>query len=611
MGDWIESSHMSSSVFNSLHLEGKLCDAVIKVEDVTFEIHRIILCRCSTYFLALWSRWSPPDKKVFHIPGLSPDMMQLIIEFAYTGLVSVTEENVQELLLAADQLNVMGVVQTCCDFLGEQLCPENCIGIFQVTDTCLSPELRLKAYHFIVDHFEEVVLSEEFPQLSVQQLADILGRDDLNVSEESAVFEAILRWIAHEPEERKAHLAVLLSKVRLVLMCRIYVRFHVMYNELVENNAECLEMVRAVNKAQQYITLFRPSVGHLGNPLARPRLPNAILLAIGGCSSHNSISMNPMNSIQSYDVSTDLWMQVTDQDEGPRAYHGTAVLNGSIYCVGGFNMFDRLNSVRRFDVSTRTWHDAAPMHHRRCYVSVAVLGECIYAMGGFDGYSRLSTAERYRPETNQWSLIAPMHENRCDASSTTLHNKIYICGGFNGSDFLQTAEFYSPETNQWTMISQMTCQRSGLGIVAYADQVYAVGGSDGSVSLSSAEVYNPRSDTWQQVSHMLAARRNFGIEVLNDQIYVVGGCNHGTCSEVEYYNRTTGEWMKACYFDTFDKGMSCCVLSGLPNMADYVLPRDSVSIVSLDDDEDEDSDVSLEDTCRITGFLRTFIETGK
>lgn len=29
------------------------------------------------------------------------------------------------------------------------------------------------------------------------------------------------------------------------------------------------------------------------------------------------------------------------------------------------------------------------------------------------------------------------------------------------------------------------------------------------------------------------------------------------------------------------------------------------------EDEDEDTDVSLEDTCRITGFLRTFIENGK
>ncbi|XP_031695662.1 kelch-like protein 10 [Anarrhichthys ocellatus] len=516
-------------------------------------------------------------------------MMQFIIEFAYTGLVSVTEENVQELLLAADQLNVMGVVQTCRDFLGEQLCPKNCIGIFQVTDTCLSPELRLKAYHFIVDHFEKVVLSEEFPQLSVQQLADILDRDDLNVSKESAVFEAILRWIAHEPEVRKAHIAVLFSRVRLVLTSNDYVRLNVMSNELVKNNAECLEMVSSAIEILSPIMRFRPSVSQLHSPLPRPRLPNAILLAIGGWS-----GINPTNSIESYDVSTDLWMLVTDQDESPRAYHGTAVLNGSIYCVGGFNKVEHSNSVRRFDVSTRTWHEAASMNHRRCYVSVAVLGECIYAMGGYNGHSRLSTAECYRPETNQWSLIAPMHDRRSDASSTTLHNKIYICGGFNGVDSLQTVEFYSPETNQWTMISQMTCRRTGIGIVAYADHVYAVGGFDGSVHQSSAEVYNPRSNTWRQVSPMLTSRSFFGIEVLNNRIYVVGGHNgRSFYSKVEYYDATNDEWTEARHMDICRSAVSCCVLSGLPNMDEYVFPRDSLSIISLDDvsvDSEESSE---------------------
>ncbi|XP_068576783.1 kelch-like protein 10 [Cebidichthys violaceus] len=591
MSDWDAFSHMSTSVFDHLRLEGEFCDAVIEVEDVTFPIHRVILCRCSPYFLALWRRWSPPEKKVFHIPGLSPDTMRLIIEFAYTGSVSVTAENVEKLLLAADQLNVMGLVQICCNFLGEQLCPKNCVGIFRFSDT-LSPELRLKAHRFIVDHFEEVALSEEFSQLSVQQLADVLGRDDLNVSKESAAFDAVLRWIAHEPEERKAHIAVLLSKVRLVLTSEDYVRRDVMSNELVRNNAECLLMVRAIIKTLKLIMRFRPSMSQLCNPLARPRLPHAILLAVGGWS-----GVHPTNSIEAYDVQADCWIHVTDQHEEPRAYHGTAVLNGSVYCVGGFNRLEHFNSVRRFDVSMGTWHEAAPMYHRRCYVSVTVLDGCIYAMGGFDGLTRLSTAERYRPETNQWSLIAPMHEHRSDASSATLHNKVYICGGFNGSNCLQTAEYYSPETNQWTMICQMNCQRSGIGIAAYADQVYAVGGFDGLVRLSTAEVYNPRSNTWQQVSDMVTARSNFGIEVLNDRLYVVGGFNGvSTCSNVEYYDAATGEWTEAPHLDVVRSAVSCCVLSGLPNMAEYVFPRDSLRLLSLDDVfmDSEDSEESEE-----------------
>lgn len=141
-------------------------------------------------------------------------MMELLIEFAYTNSISVTEDNVQELMLAADLLCVMDVVQICSDFLGEQLCPENCIGIWQFTNICYSLELQRKANSYIIDHFEEVVSQEEFLQLTAQELTDILDKDDLNVGKESTVYESILHWIAHIPEERERHMAVLLSKVQ-------------------------------------------------------------------------------------------------------------------------------------------------------------------------------------------------------------------------------------------------------------------------------------------------------------------------------------------------------------------------------------------------------------
>ncbi|XP_034748721.1 kelch-like protein 10 [Etheostoma cragini] len=578
MSDLGKSSQKSNLVFNDLRLEGEFCDAVIKVEDVEFQIHRVVLCKCSPYFLALFRRWSTPDKKVFDIPGLSPDMMQLIIEFAYTGSVSVTEDNAQELLLAADQLNVMDIVQTGCDFLGEQLCPKNCIGIFQFTNICSSSKLQHKAYRCIIDHFEEVVFSEEFLQLSVQELTDILERDDLNVKKESVVYESILRWITHLPEKRKGHITVLLSKVRLALMSMDFIRMNVMSNELVNSNTECQLMVK-----EGIETICRnttSSVVGLFNPLSRPRLPNAILLAIGGWSGGD-----PTNGIEAYDIRADYWINVTNDHERPRAYHGTAFLNGNVYCVGGFDRVEHFNSVRRFDLSTQFWHEVASMYYRRCYVSVTVLNGCIYAMGGYDGQTRLNTAERYKPETNQWSLIAPMTEHRSDASCTTLHNKVYICGGFNGNECLQTAECYSPETNQWTIIGPMNCRRSGIGVVAYTDHVYAVGGFDGNTRLRSAEAYNPQTNTWQEVSSMLTPRSNFGIEVLEDQLFAVGGFNGYTTSyNVESYDATTDDWSEACDMEIFRSALSCCVVYGLPNMADYAVPRDALLDLHADDE---------------------------
>uniref|UniRef100_A0A668SMY7 BTB domain-containing protein n=1 Tax=Oreochromis aureus TaxID=47969 RepID=A0A668SMY7_OREAU len=439
-----------------LRKTGQFCDAIIKVEDVEFPVHKIILCNCTPYFRALFTHCSDPDKQVFNIPGLSPEMMALIIDFAYTGSVSITEKNAVELLMAADQLNVMDIVKLCCDFLGEQLCPENCVGIWQFTKVCLLPELRAKAYHYIINNFEQVVLEEEFLQLTVEEVADILDREDLNVQLETTVYEALIKWISHVPAEREQHLTALLSKVRLGLMTLDYLTDNVLSSELVGTNSECQSMI--TNAILDIHDLGnRPFMSGFCHPLARPRLPHSILLAIGGWSGGD-----PTNGIEASRHRANRWVNVTNNLECRRAYHGVAFLNGYVYSVGGFDRVEHFNSVRRFDLTTRTWNEVAPMHSRRCYVS-------------YDGHVRLSSAERYQPEINQWSLIAPMHEQRSIASCTTLYSRIYICGGFNGNECLQTAEYYNPETNQWTMISPMNSRRSGIGVIVIDDRLFAAG----------------------------------------------------------------------------------------------------------------------------------------
>jgi len=63
------------------------------------------------------------------IPGVTSDMMGLIIDYAYTRDTDVTAENVERLLPAADQFHVLGLVKRCCDYLAEGLDVDNCIGI--------------------------------------------------------------------------------------------------------------------------------------------------------------------------------------------------------------------------------------------------------------------------------------------------------------------------------------------------------------------------------------------------------------------------------------------------------------------------------------------------
>ncbi|KAG8573395.1 hypothetical protein GDO81_012389 [Engystomops pustulosus] len=565
---------MAYTVFNELRLEGKLCDVVIKASGVEFKAHKNILCGCSPYFRALFtSSWISSEDDVYDIPGIDPEIMKLIIEFAYTWTVPITCNNVESVFIAADYLNILSLVQLCSKFLKKQLCHENCIGLYRFTECYYSPELHQEAHMYILHNFEDIAkLSDEFLDLSAVELKGLLEKDELNIKQEETAFEAIVKWISHSPEQRKHHISLLLPEVRFAFMNTDFFNFNVKMNNYVKGNKKCKPIIIDALRAMFNLNTNGYSNTDL-SPMSRPRLPYEVLFAVGGWSGGS-----PTNAIECYDARAAQWIQITSEEMSPRAYHGTAYLKGCLYIIGGFDSVDYFNNVKRFDPIKKSWQEVAPMHSKRCYVSVAILDENIYAMGGFDGHIRLNTAECYEPKTNQWTLISPMNEQRSDASATTLNNKIYICGGFNGNECLFTAEMYNPDTKQWNTISSMMNRRSGVGAIAYREKVYVVGGFDGHNRLRSSEVYSPISNTWHMVPDMYTPRSNFGIEVVDDRIFVVGGFNGFTTTfNVECYDEATNEWYDVNDMNVYRSALSCCVISGLRNIRDYAAPRDICS----------------------------------
>ncbi|XP_032369646.1 kelch-like protein 10 [Etheostoma spectabile] len=562
---------MASSVLSDLRLEGKLCDVVIKAGDVEFNAHKIILCSCSSYFRTLFTgAWATLKKQRYTIPGVTPEMMHIIINYAYTHVVALTEDNVVEVLAAADQFLLSGIVQTCCFFLEDHLCLRNCIGVWRLVSFYHFPELSHKVFRFILHRFEEIAsVSQELLELSVPQLAAIIESDHLNVKRENTVFEAVLRWINHLPDQRRGHISELLPKVRLGLMTIDYLQNNVMDNTVVKESIECIPIVNdAVTEAIDFRNGSPKSV--YSNQLSRPRLPSTIVLVTGGTNQGRTAT-----SLQAYDVRADCWVTVS-AGEIHRTHHGAASLNSFVYLIGGCSIDDTyLNTVQKFDLVTSTWHQVAPMNFCRCYVSVVVQNGCIYAFGGFDGVAHYNSVECYMPETDRWTMVAPMRAKRCGASATTLNGKIYICGGYNGHRSLSSAECYDPDLNQWTTIAPMRSSRSGLGVAAYKGWIYVFGGTfSGNSHLRSAEAYNPLTNRWTPVPSMNQPRSYFGSVVVDDRLFVVGGCNGSTTlSDAEYYDEEVGLWLGASDIEMPLSGLSCCVLHGLPDVVENLFPR--------------------------------------
>ena len=118
-----------------------------------------------------------------------------------------------------------------------------------------------------------------------------------------------------------------------------YFMNNVKMNDYVKDSEECKPVIINALKAMYDLNMNGPSNSDFTNPLTRPRLPYAILFAIGGWSGGS-----PTNAIEAYDARADRWVNVTCEEESPRAYHGAAYLKGYVYIIGGFDSVDYFNS---------------------------------------------------------------------------------------------------------------------------------------------------------------------------------------------------------------------------------------------------------------------------
>jgi hypothetical protein len=59
------------------------------------------------------------------------EILSLLIDFIYTGQIEINQINVQELLAAADMLQISEVVTGCCEYLCRELHPSNALGILR------------------------------------------------------------------------------------------------------------------------------------------------------------------------------------------------------------------------------------------------------------------------------------------------------------------------------------------------------------------------------------------------------------------------------------------------------------------------------------------------
>ncbi|XP_060869920.1 ring canal kelch homolog isoform X2 [Metopolophium dirhodum] len=515
----------------SLRKNEVLCDISIQTDDDKIVIgHKNVLIAGSPYFRAMFSDFDESYKDLVNIRELDSSILQLLVDYIYTGEIMVSKENVQVLLPAANVLQLDFVIDACVEFIQKQLVPSNCLRIKAFADLHNCTELLSISEALIKNQFLEVVKSDEFLSLSSEALMKLISCNDLAVPFEEKVFECVIKWVKHDLDRRKDFLHELMEHVRLPLL-RPDILDNVVEEPLLNNSPKCNKFI---------IEALRFNLQKLVCHFSIPKSIRCKPRQFGG--SQKSYT-SPKCYTEWYDPATKLHENAPGINDCRETAGFGVISDQFVFVVGGVNGKSS-KSVSMLDVSSQSpsWVPMVDMLVSRRRLGVGILNDCIYAVGGLDDTCLLNSVEVFDVSIQKWQMVSSMSIERSNCGVGVFNNHLYAVGGFSSKN-LKSVEYYDPSLDKWTPVAEMSVSRQGVGVGVLDGLMYAIGGFNGRVCLKSGEVYRPNDGVWSAVADMEICRFRPGVVALDGLLYVIGGeTDKSIVDTVEIYDPLTNTW---------------------------------------------------------------------
>ena len=211
-----------------------------------FAVHGPLLAAASPVFQDMFSNdLLSQEGSRYRLKDVMSNTLGDLIEFIYTGEVTLEEENVVDLLHAACDYEIPTLARACCDWLEVHLSSYNAIGIWSLArkpESEYTSDLEEIAKSYIIANFTSVCREDEFLELEYEDLKEIIRNDYLGVQNEEEVFAAVVKWRKAD-EGRSSLFCDLLQCVRLEyasleFLCDMEKDSHV------ANCEQCLQIVQ-------------------------------------------------------------------------------------------------------------------------------------------------------------------------------------------------------------------------------------------------------------------------------------------------------------------------------------------------------------------------------
>uniref|UniRef100_A0A8C2XAL3 Kelch like family member 30 n=1 Tax=Cyclopterus lumpus TaxID=8103 RepID=A0A8C2XAL3_CYCLU len=544
--DFCLSSHPQSILegLRSLCSHPKLVDVTLSAGGRDFPCHRSVLALCSAYFRSMFSGdFVESIAARVDLGDVDPDILGCLLDFAYTGKLTINQGNVEGLICTSSRLQFQTVRTVCSRYLQHQIDATNCLGILEFGAIHGCPEVMAKAWAFLLENFEAVQQGEEFLLLGRERLVACLSDEGLQIRTECTRVEAILKWVRHHSESRLGHLPELLALSRIPLLGLDYLADTLLKDSLVQASPSCRE---AVEKIHREVSEFTPP---------QPNLQE-VLLVMGGRSLDDSDGEDDEDeedrdprlvhrNCAFYNTKTKLWHELPNFPNPNKWGYALVSLNNDVYVTGGSrgSNTNTWSTTETWKYITREgrWVTVAPMLLPRTNHTSATLNGEIYVIGGTT--SNRVEVEHYDPYNDTWTLTCPALKYVTNFTATACHGKLYVIGSCAVKYNALAMQCYNPVIDSWINICSPFIPKylSSPRSVCVGGTIYLV--ADNTKKVFS---YDPEANMWQKVQLLHMLHENGGLVTLDGKLFVTGGHWKGMEGdygvEVEVYNVAADTW---------------------------------------------------------------------
>ncbi|EDO44106.1 predicted protein, partial [Nematostella vectensis] len=548
-----------------------LCDVTLRHNERRIPCHKVVLAARSPYFRHLFiNSESGQYVKNVELPSyFSILAVDEVINYLYSGKLHFTPTNTVDIFKCALHIELDALVKECAFVLERFLTPVTCLTYRALAVTYGLRQLKHRCWRFLCQRFSDVCSTQEFLELSEEELAEVLVSDAIMPCGEIQVFDSLLRWTETDRQNRGLHFPKLLHLVRLPFLDNDTLLRRVEPEPLVQRSPTAKDLVM---EAMRYNMADEALRHTLQSPRTAPRTYQRlrkVIAFLGG-----RLGRERMGTL-CYEPTSNSWSTLAAAPVS-LTNHSVVESDGVVYTCGGSiegkASLVLQDQVLSFDTHDNTWIPLAPMQIARAQCVTLAYQGLVYAIGGMTD-NPTETAEVYNPIRNTWSFVPVPRIPRRNHAAVATETHLYVIGGdSDGIEPTVSVERFDPAASAWNFVLPMSCGRSGACAVVRDNKLHVIGGWNGYQTIVQCETLDLTTQRWSKMADLNECRQHAQAVMIDRTIYVIGGHDGNKhVDSIEYYDSSLCKWQLLRTMPLSRRGYKCASFQVLDK---YLIPVD-------------------------------------